>query len=92
MVEAWRQPEAVLNIDLESETVLALNTVFRVGEVVVRAFDGQRNGNGQRLAETRAAAVVLEGCVVRFIHGAAQVCGLVVSLNHGLIRIGVENW
>lgn len=72
--------------------MLALDAVSGVREVVVGALDGQRNGDGQRLAEISNAAVVLEGTVVGIIGGATPESGLVVSLNHGLIRVGVENY
>ncbi|KAF7844703.1 uncharacterized protein G2W53_001608 [Senna tora] len=91
LVEARRQAEAVLDVDLEGHPALALNAIVAVGEVVVWTFYGQRNGDGQRLAETIGAAVVDEGAVIGVIGGAVPVRGHIVSLNHGLVRIRVEN-
>lgn len=91
LIEARRQTKAALDIDLEVHPVLALDSIAGVGEVVVGTLYGQRNGDGQRLAETPSAAVVYECTVIGIISGAVPVGGQVVSLDHGLIRIGVEN-
>jgi len=89
LVEAGRQAEAMLNLDLEGHATLALDTVVGVGEVVVVALDDQRNCYGQRLLELLVAPVVLERVVV---HGAAQVGGVVGGLDHRHVRIRIENY
>lgn len=92
LVEAGRQAEAMVNLDLEGHATLALDTVFGVGEVVVGSLDDQWNRYGQRLLELLVAPVVLERVVVlRVVNGAAQVGGVVGGLDHRHVRIRIEN-
>jgi len=91
LVEARRQAGALLDIDLEGQTALALHAVAGVGEEVVWSNYSQRYGNGQRCAETTASAAVHEGTVVAILGGAVQIGRLVVSLNHRLIGVRIEN-
>jgi len=91
LVETRRQAETAQDGDLERQAVLALHAVAGVGEEVIRSNYGQRHSNGQRFAETTASAVVHEGSVVGIIGGAVQIGRLVVSLNHRLVRVRIEN-
>jgi len=91
LVEARRQAGALLDLDLEGQAALALHAVAGVGEEVVWSNYGQRHGDGQRFAETTASAAVHEGTVVGIVGGAVQIGRLVVSLNHSLVGVRIEN-
>lgn len=92
LIQARRQTETGIHLDLEGHTSFALNSIIGVGEEVVRAFDGQRHLNDQWLVEVGIAAVVLNRVVVGgVIEGAALECCQVVGLDHGLIRIRPED-
>lgn len=71
--------------------MLALHAIAGVGEKVVLSNYCQRHGDGQRFAETTATAVVHEGTIVGIVSGAVQIGRLVVSLNHRLVGVRIEN-
>lgn len=83
----------MLDLDLESHALLALDAVVGVGEEVVGALESQRHRYGQRLPELVLATVILERIIVpSLVHGAVQVDGVVVGLDHRRVRIRIENY
>lgn len=81
----------MLDVDFEGQAVLALHAVAGVGEKVIWSNYGQRHGDGQRFAETTSTAAVHEGTIVAIVGGAVQIGRLVVSLNHRLVGVRIEN-
>lgn len=92
LVKAGRQAKAVVDLDLEGQTTLALSAVLSIGVEIVWTFDSQRHRYGQRFTKCRAATAVLDRVIIqRIVRCAAPKCALVVGLDHRLIRVRVEN-
>lgn len=81
------------HLDLKRHALLALYAVAGARVVVIGTLDGQRHRDSQRLAEVLASSAVLKRVIIRrVVHCAALEGRLVVRLNHGLVRIGIENY